>query len=392
MTTRLSISSFLAAVHVVVAGACGGATSRGPARPIAERRGVIEIGPAGYRPHSPVEFLRIMDRSSQKYQIVTADATAMGEGTPLNQIRASAGELHPQARIVRIRPDTLGMTIDGPSGALVPLFEAAMPLVVAGDFAGAEKVYRRALSQRPDYFLTWTNLGSTLYSLGRYNEAIAALEKAIALHDLGYQAHWYLADARLAKGDRAGALAAITKAFVLNRNGPRLKIAVRNHLRVQGLRLREHRLNAPFRIVRKDARRILVVLPSHADGMACLPLAACLAVWAHEPPFVRLDAQMIERAGFNPLKWTECLHGQAAVSRDARDKGRRLGAFERHVVDVAEAGLLDALITWEIAVAHDATWSIRVKPALRDGMAQYLRRHVYEPIPNTGTPPSAFRP
>ena len=128
----------------------------------------------------------------------------------------------------------------------------------------------------------------------------------------------------------------------------------------------------------------MIVLPSHRDGMAFLPLASCLAVWTKEPRFASFDARLIKEMGFNPLKWIECLRSQAAVSKATISQGRRLTPLEKYLVDVAEDGLIDALVIWEIAVAQDAAWSLRAPPELRAAMARYLQKYVFEPIPSGG--------
>jgi hypothetical protein len=72
----------------------------------------------------------------------------------------------------------------------------------------------------------------------------------------------------------------------------------------------------------------------------------------------------------------------AAVSLVAR----RLGLVGQPVPGTTPvpSGLIDALVIWEIAVTHDASWSLRAPPKLRAAMARYLQKYVFEPIPAGG--------
>jgi tetratricopeptide (TPR) repeat protein len=69
-------------------------------------------------------------------------------------------------------------------------FAAAWLAQRAGDAVGAEGHYRRALASWPDDDRTYNNLGNTLASQGRSEEALAAYRKAIDLNPQNLAAHF----------------------------------------------------------------------------------------------------------------------------------------------------------------------------------------------------------
>ena len=61
------------------------------------------------------------------------------------------------------------------------LFDQAVDLVAEGDLEGAVAAYRAALSQEPDYADALEGLSMALADLERWDEAIAAAERVVAL-------------------------------------------------------------------------------------------------------------------------------------------------------------------------------------------------------------------
>lgn len=75
------------------------------------------------------------------------------------------------------------------------------------DFAGAERMYRRATLADPDYALAFFDLGNVLDEMQRLPEAIAAYNRAIALVPTYADAHYNLALAFERQSERRRALA-----------------------------------------------------------------------------------------------------------------------------------------------------------------------------------------
>ncbi len=75
-----------------------------------------------------------------------------------------------------------------------------------GDFAEAERCYRRALEIEPDYALAFFDLGNVLDETGRLQEAIAAYRQAVRLARGYGDAHYNLALAYEKAGERRRAV------------------------------------------------------------------------------------------------------------------------------------------------------------------------------------------
>jgi tetratricopeptide (TPR) repeat protein len=82
------------------------------------------------------------------------------------------------------------LIVGGPDGIVV--FNLANVLYALGMKQEASERFRQALEIDPHHGGAWNNLGIVLSDLHRAEEAIAALERAVALHF--HDAHYNLAD------------------------------------------------------------------------------------------------------------------------------------------------------------------------------------------------------
>src|SRR6185312_12293208 len=73
----------------------------------------------------------------------------------------------------------------------VPDFHNSLGIALAtsGDRKSAIKAFRRAVQLRPSYNEAWGNLSAALEQQGEFDEALTAIEHAIANHDLDAKAH-----------------------------------------------------------------------------------------------------------------------------------------------------------------------------------------------------------
>jgi tetratricopeptide (TPR) repeat protein len=68
-------------------------------------------------------------------------------------------------------------------------------LLTARRFFLASQAFRRGVARYPHSTELWTGLGISLYSQGRYNDAVQALIRAVELHPAGSQAYDFLSEA-----------------------------------------------------------------------------------------------------------------------------------------------------------------------------------------------------
>jgi tetratricopeptide (TPR) repeat protein len=108
--------------------------------------------------------------------------------------------------------------------AVRPTYEAAYGLGVCHSFElddqRAERRFRQALERDPKAPLAWLGLGMSAAKLGRTPEAIAHLQRAIALEPRLREAHYALGQAYQRSGDAARAQAAFDEASRLQAGSP----------------------------------------------------------------------------------------------------------------------------------------------------------------------------
>ena len=98
--------------------------------------------------------------------------------------------------MLQFRCKRLGLAIDlihqaiGKKGD-VPDFHNSLGIALAtsGDRKSAIKAFRRAVQLRPTYSEAWSNLSAALEQQGEFDEALTAIEHAIANHDVDAKAH-----------------------------------------------------------------------------------------------------------------------------------------------------------------------------------------------------------
>ena len=100
----------------------------------------------------------------------------------------------------------------------VRLFNEALTLHQAGQFAEAEVLYRRAMALNPHIPLVYNNFGVCLYAQDKYEEAIAMQKRAIALDPKMGMAYNNMGVVLNKQGKHTEALEAFSKAIELEPN------------------------------------------------------------------------------------------------------------------------------------------------------------------------------
>jgi len=83
--------------------------------------------------------------------------------------------------------------------------EAGSDLQSAGDYEGAKVEFRLAITNDPEFYLPWNNLGNIAVQEGNYEEADSLLRKTITLDPSNADALYNLGDVKIELGDSSGA-------------------------------------------------------------------------------------------------------------------------------------------------------------------------------------------
>jgi 2-polyprenyl-3-methyl-5-hydroxy-6-metoxy-1,4-benzoquinol methylase len=113
-----------------------------------------------------------------------------------------------------------GSAVSGAPGALADLFSAAVAQHQAGALAEAERQYRHYLSFAPAHAEAQSRMGAVLMGQGKIAEAVAHLERAVALGPDLFEAFGNLAQAYLAAGRAVQAVEAAERALELRETAP----------------------------------------------------------------------------------------------------------------------------------------------------------------------------
>jgi Flp pilus assembly protein TadD len=97
---------------------------------------------------------------------------------------------------------------------MTPDLDLAVLYHLRGDIEGAEAAYRSVLDATPDNATALNNLGFAAAQSGRFEEAVALYERAIAVHDRA-TTHLNLGNVRAAMGDLEGGVAELSRATEL---------------------------------------------------------------------------------------------------------------------------------------------------------------------------------
>ena len=152
-------------------------------------------------------------------------------------------------------------------------------LTLAGDTAGAETAYRRAVELGPDRTAPRYNLGLLLQERGDRKEALREFQKVIATDPRHAWAHYQTGSLYEAGGDESKAIRAYARAFALE---PRLAFAeynpqiIENHLvaesMLRGYRATGSEPQAP-KVYEDPSRIASLLLPPMAPAATAAPVA-----------------------------------------------------------------------------------------------------------------------
>ena len=265
-----------------------------------------------------------------------------------------------------------------PSPRIERLLREAEPPFQARDYATAEKRYEEALKVDPNDYLALLGWGDAAFFRGDPAAALERYERASRANPSDHRS-WYYRGNALVELNRGGdALDAYARALALRpRHAPMLD-GIELRAKRLGVRLRVDLFSPSASVIQNDDGSITIRTVPEPHWVA---YGACKALWMGEPSR-RKEVLGTEEHPFTTMEETECLATLVILYAAVRDRGDAEDepALDR-LVEIAEAGLLDAFILYELGTRIWAHAVLMAPDSLREEVAHLVRRFFLTPLP-----------
>jgi len=216
---------------------------------------------------------------------------------------------------------------------------------------------RKILELDSTYSYARTLIGDAFYLLEQYDSSIYWLKNSIKHNFADYEAHWFLADALLAKNDTTGAIKELTLAHVLNVNASLLQQSLGEYRKLKGRTFDEWDFR-PYAKLEKKADTVFARYGANREGYALVK-----AVWAYEPGYAeRMLGRKPDQVSFRMLEEREAV-------RCARESD---SALNKRLAKIERAGYFDEFLLYEIAARRYPEWVPTMPQNLIVRIAEYV--------------------
>ena len=351
MSNRANVSSVTYVAFLLAAILCAaGSWGQTPEPPAPKGNPQVQPQP---QLHTLNEVLKIMTDSRLTY-----DYGSVPDSIGANQEPPARPVLRSKQYVKKVngRPSLVEFTV-------TPEVQQQLNLInesnLARNYPFSLDFSRKALDLDSTYDYARTLIGDAFYLLEQYDSAIYWLKSSIKHNFADYEAHWFLADALLAKNDTAGALKELTLAHVLNVNASLLRQSLGEYRKLKG-RTFDEREFRPYVKIEKKADTVFVRYNAEGEGYALVK-----AVWAYEPGYAeRMLGRKPDQVGFRMLEEREAV--LCARETDS--------ALNQHLAKIEKAGYFDEFLLYEIAAPQFPEWVPTMPKDLIVRIAEYVDR------------------
>ncbi len=243
-------------------------------------------------------------------------------------------------------------------------FNRGEAFFIGGKKDSALLYYKRALVTDPLYSNCMTYIGQVFDNLGNREEAINWYRKALAVNELDYMAHWFLADDLILDGETKEALEEICYAHILNRNNPRIYLSMEKIFKKAGKKLPDWCFVPQIRIESEDSQHIAIM---YSD--AWLGYALGKAVWNFEPGYKQsmgVGANM-----YSLTEELECIVLLYSGLETQKKKVRKRPEFQT-LAEAIDRDMLTEYILYEIMLPEYPEIAYRLDSSLIASIRDYL--------------------
>lgn len=222
--------------------------------------------------HTPAELLKIMEASKLAYQVSMMDKTI--------ECKDFSDRLN-NHNSYRVSTEKSVETFEfKASEKAKAILDKAEKFFQSDKPDSAMVYYKKALAEDPKLYPIMTYIGQIYGAKGDNENAILWYKKAIQNNYIDYMAHWFLADTYLVKNDLKNAVDEIVIARILNRNNPRIKLAMTKIFEKAKRNTTDWCFNPQMTITSPSAKEVKIVASE-----TWFPYAMVKAIWAYEPGY-----------------------------------------------------------------------------------------------------------
>jgi tetratricopeptide (TPR) repeat protein len=226
----------------------------------------------GQNIHSPAEILGIMEKSPVSYSLntLTEEIKAPDRSENLNYNDFYRAKTEDGISTLQYH---LSKEVESD-------FEKAEKYFQNNEPALARGMYQQALAKDSTIYKAMTYIGQTYEIEKNHTKAIEWYQKAIDKNYIDYMSHWFIADAYSAIGEKDKAVDEITIAWILNRNNPRIQIAVKQIYDLKKIKLPTWTFTPQMRIDSLGENKVNIEFQTEWLGWAMVK-----ALWRYEPGY-----------------------------------------------------------------------------------------------------------
>ena len=274
-----------------------------------------------------------------------------------------------------------------PSPQVERLLREAESPFRARDYVTAEKRYEEALRIAPNDYLALLGWGDAAFFRGDPAAALERYERASRANPSDHRSWYYRGNALVELDRGADALDAYARALSLRPREASMLDGIELRAKRLGMRLRGE-LFSPLASVTQNSDGSITILTVPAPHWVAY--GACKAMWLGEPSR-RKEALGTEDHPFTTVEETECLATLLIIYaglRENDDDAQEEPALER-LREIAEAGMLDAFILYDLGTRIWAHAVLMAPESLREEVTQLVRGFLLTPIPMGDTTAAA---
>ncbi len=332
---------------------------------------ILDVNPREF--HSPDEIMNLLERSSIQFTLKEQPGEVNNDLTGgFNENIKVDPYMNTKSRGRQKR-----LFYDYPAEELKRMWQEGESNAINNNQPGCIAAFTKAIQYSSKYWKTYTEFGKNLITLKQYDEAIAHLNKAIAMNDIDYEAYLYRAKAYLHKQNKTQAKKDLTYAFMLNKNDGEVRNQLYYLLQSTGNSIRRNRYDFGFR-VKKESDKLVTIEVEKNRGEINLALATCLVAWDYVENYKETMLKG-KQDTLGLLKYKECLMTQAlglsALMKKQRDVvlPKQQSYLYVSIIDKS----IDPIVLWEFGASLDPFSILLTTEAQKEKIVRYIERYVY---------------